>query len=181
MRSPFAEDYFEWICNLIEDRRHLKYRKLLNLLFDTDFEYLMEMDANRYEDGIDLRYKFGYENYIPDAQVTVLLDNKPCSILEMMVALAVRCENDIMSNTDIGNRTPEWFWKMIGSLGLGRMIDSNFDEAYCKAVLKRFIERRYNANGAGGLFTIPNIEKNMTEVEIWYQAMWYLDSIGTDI
>lgn len=47
------------------------------------------------------------------------LDNRPCSVLEMIIALAIRLEEHIMDDPDIGNRTGQWFWDMIVSLGLG--------------------------------------------------------------
>lgn len=35
--------------------------KLLRHLHNIDFQYMLPMDGNRAEDGIDLRYRFGYE------------------------------------------------------------------------------------------------------------------------
>lgn len=57
-------EYFEWMCQLVYDERYtrrLSYQKLLNHLHNIDFQYSLPMDGNRAEDGIDLRYRFGYE------------------------------------------------------------------------------------------------------------------------
>ena len=43
--------------------------------------------------------------------ISAYLDNKTCSVLEMMIALAIRCEEHIMDDPDVGNRTGQWFWK----------------------------------------------------------------------
>ena len=39
-----------------------------------------------------------------------------CSVLEMMVALAICCEETYMDNPNIGNRTGQWFWNMVKNI-----------------------------------------------------------------
>lgn len=95
------------------------------------------------------------------------LDNRPCSVLEMLIALAFRCEEHIMTDPDIGNRMGQWFWNMIVSLGLGSMSDSRFDAAYTDDVISRFMNRKYKRNGEGGLFTVERCKYDMRTVEIW--------------
>ena len=82
-----------------------------------------------------------------------------------------------MDNPRKGNRTKQWFWGMINSLGLGGMDDSNFDKDYVAKVVNVFLERRYEPNGRGGLFTIRNCKDDLRDVEIWCQLCWYLDTI----
>ena len=55
---------------------------------------------------------------------------RPCSVLEMMIALSMRCEEQIMDDPDIGNRTGQWFWDMIDNLGLGEHERLKFDGRY---------------------------------------------------
>jgi hypothetical protein len=179
-RQNLNKEYFDWMYNLVCGEKRFKkvsYRKLLSYLNKVDFNYIYEMDGNRAEDGMDLRYRFGYENDIPDYEITAHLDDRPCSILEMMVALSVRCEENIMDNPDIGDRTGKWFWGMIESLGLYSMDDSCFDRSKADKIIHCFLSRDYKMNGEGGLFTIPNYRGDLRYVEIWYQAMWYLDTV----
>ena len=91
-----------------------------------------------------------------------------------MVALALRCEETIMDDPTLGNRTGQWFWGMITSLGLGSMSDDKYDKAYVNAIISRFLSRDYEPNGKGGLFTVKNCEQDMRDIEIWHQ---YLNSI----
>lgn len=168
-------EYFDWMYNLVFDKKYFKgesYRKLLRHLDDTEFIYILRMDANRAIDGTELRYRFAYENqYLDTTMIAEYLDYRPCSVLEMMVALVLRCEEETMSNSDIGNRTGQWFWDMIVNLGLGSMDDIDYDPLYTDNVLDRFLHREYEPNGDGGLFTVENCRIDLRTVEIWYQ-MW---------
>ena len=112
-----------------------------------------------------------------DAMIAAYLDDSPCSVLEMMTALAVRCEEHIMTDPDVGNRTGQWFWQMITNLGLGDMTDSKFDRKYVDLVIQRFLDRTYEPDGKGGLFTIEHCPYDLRTVEIWYQLCWYLDKL----
>ena len=98
----------------------------------------------------------------------------PCSMLEMMVALAVRIEEHIMEDSSAGNRVGQWFWNMVVSLGLAAMDDGRFHEDRADYILDRFERRDYEYNGAGGLFTVNHPTEDMRRLDIWYQLMHYL-------
>lgn len=177
IRDKIEQAYFEWMCDLVCDRRYtnqITYEKLLRFLHDTEFVYFIPKDENRAEDGIDLRYRFAIHHDYED--IDYCLDG-PCSVLEMMVALAIRCEESIMDDPGRGDRTGQWFWGMVSNLGLGSMIDSRFDRQYVEEVVDRFLNRDYEPNGKGGLFTVRHCNRDLRTVEIWYQLCWYLDNI----
>lgn len=166
--------YFDWLCQLV----HVEgYSMLMHLLYSIDFYALIDMDENRATDGIDLRYRFGRENDIPDSVTASLLDTHPCSVLEMMVALADRCETHIMGNPEIGDRCGQWFREMLWSLGLESETDGYFDEEYCLKTIVSFLERDYRKDGKGSLFFNRGTIRDMTKIEIWYQMMEYLNRI----
>ena len=173
--------YFEWMYQLVCDdlpySKKQSYRKLLFRLHDIEFDYSIPMDGNRAEDGINLRYRFGDEQSIHQAMIASYLDDKPCSVLEMLIALAIRCEEHIMDDPDVGNRTGQWFGGMIDNLGLGSMYDENFDRDYVDEKIGIFLNRDYERNGKGGLFTVKHCKYDLRTVEIWYQMCWYLDYI----
>lgn len=169
--------YFKWLCDFVctdEYPRKESHKKLLHHLHRSDFTYLHPMDANRAEDGISLRYRFGREKSYDDATIAGCLDNRDCSILEMMVALAVICENRIMADPQHGDRTGKWFWGMIDNLGLGRMSNSNYDPDFVDCVVECFLERKYSRDGEGGLFTVTSNQRDQRRVDIWYQMLGYL-------
>lgn len=168
IRDRRSNDYFNWLYDTVCEKRQVpgySHYKLLTHLHNTEFRYLMTKDRNRSEDGIELRSRYGID------------DDSPCSVLEMMVALAIRCETDIMDDPEIGDRAAQWFWGMIVNLGLGSMHDSRYDEEYVDEVLERFLDRDYEPDGTGGLFRINRCERDLRNVEIWIQMLWYLDSI----
>lgn len=179
-QSELNNRYFEWMYQLVCDERYLKkigYRKLLMYLHHIDFTYTMPMDGNRAEDGIDLRYRFGAENAYEDSMIASFIDTRPCSVLEMLIALSIRCEEHIMDDPDIGNRIGQWFWGMIVNLNLGSMTDEKFDESYIDRAISIFLNRQYKRNGEGGLFTVEHCKRDLRSVEIWYQMCWYLDEV----
>ena len=171
-KASLKKQYFEWMCGLICDKKyigHASYNKLLRYLNNKKFTYMLPMDENRLVDGLNLRFRFADES-------ACHIDGE-CSILEMMVALSLRCEEHIMADDEIGDRTGRWFWEMIDNLGLESMYDDNFDKVYADKIIFRFLNREYEPNGDGSLFTINNRNVDLRKVEIWYQMCWYLDTI----
>lgn len=172
--------YFRWLCDIITDgdeEQFRTYEGLLTYLFSCDFHYIAPLDDNRYADGIDLRYRFGVERRIDHRIIAQELDRFSCTVLEMMVALACRIEQQVMSDDDYGDRTSKWFWGMIDNLGLIKIRNpdiSDEDIDYMIDTVERFLLRRYEPNGEGGLFTVKNTKFDLRTVDIWYQAMLYL-------
>ena len=173
-----SDEYLEWLIDIVCRGRFSKeitYRKLLCKLYDIPFRYFIGRDSNRAEDGLDLRYRFSYVNRYEDRARWI--DDRPCSVLEMMIALAIRCEESIMDDPQLGDRTGQWFWGMITNIGLGSMTDDRFDSEYVEEKIDCFLNREYEPNGKGGLFTVKNRDCDMRKVEIWYQLCYFLDTI----
>lgn len=179
-KNEINRAYFAWMCDLVHDdiaAEHGEYTRLMQVLHEIDFMYLIPMDGDRAADGCDLRYRYAYENGVDGRIVAGYLDTRPCSVLEMMVALANRCEESIMDDPDIGDRTGHWFWVMIDTLGLFGMTDDNFDESFVRRTVRRFLDRQYDRDGSGGLFQVPDTHEDMRQVTIWYQMCYYLNTI----
>lgn len=176
-KETIKQEYFDWMYDLMCENvasDQISYRKLFNFLHTAEFRYSIPKDENRAHDGINFRYHFNVSEY-PDCDILGMLKG-PCSVLEMMVALATRCEN-IMDDEHYGDRTRQWFWGMIKSLGLSDMTDDRFDHRKTFETIERFLDREYEPNGKGGLFTIKLTDKDLRKVEIWYQMCWYLNTI----
>lgn len=182
IQGNIKDSYFQWLCNLVCKERFSKvisYKKLLILLHDTRFTCRIRRDSNRANDGFGLRWRFTCKFNDAEVHYEKLLSELTglCSVLEMMVALALRMEENIMDDPSVGNRTQQWFWGMITNMGLGSMTDDRFDENRVKGVIDSFLRRRYEPDGRGGLFTVKDCECDLREVEIWQQMCWYINTM----
>lgn len=171
--------YFDWLAKLAipDDREREDYELLLDALNNSIFRFTIPLDENRQIDGLQLRYRFSQEMNIPYHIVEQTLDTHECSMLEMMVGLALRGEEHIMEDADIGNQLGVWFNEMITSLKLNNMNNINFDPSWVEFRIDSLLNHTYEPNGSGGLFTIKNPRQDMRTVEIWYQMCWYLDAV----
>lgn len=176
--NRICDDYFAWLYDMVCSGLDETYVDLLRYLHSVTFEPIVLMDTNRSDDGLALRYnQYGVEKRIPNDILVEAFRGKPCSMLEMMIALAQRCDNTIMYDHDLGDRTAVWFWNMVDNLGLSDMYDPNFDALKAGHIMYIFMNRRYKKDGTGGLFKIHDDTKDMREIEIWYQMCFYLDEI----
>lgn len=181
IRADINAEYFSWLYDTVCGNlypNNISFRKLLRFLHEKEFIFMIPNDENMAEYGVGLRYRFASDNlpqYVAE-EINNIIDG-PCSVLEMMVALAIHCEENIMDNPDYGDRTKQWFWKMITNLGLGAMTDGRFDRYFVDGIIERFLHRDYEPDGRGGLFRIRNCEYDLRRAEIWHQLCWYLDSI----
>ena len=176
IKNELENEYFEWLVNKVchdNFAEGVSFRKLLSHLHKREFTWLIRDDKNRADDGISLRRRFFLESGLDDN--SEYLDG-PCSVLEMMLALAIRCE-DIMEDPKIGDRTSHWFWRMIINMELGGMYDSRYNRYEVDKAVDILLNRDYQPNGIGGLFHVRNHVEDMRKVEIWYQMCWYLDEL----
>jgi hypothetical protein len=182
IRDDVINEYFDWLYDIVcknkLSNRHA-YKKIFAHLHDSEFTPLLQGDFDRADDGVRLRHRFIFERgYGRDAERYLDPGHYgPCSVLEMMIALAIRCEKTIMDDPEIGDRTGQWFWEMMVSLGIGSMIDSRYDRATADSIITKFNNREYSRDGRGGLFRIRNCDSDLRTVDIWHQLCWYLNTI----
>ncbi len=166
------EEYFLWLCGLVDaEDPDAGYLGIMNHLYDTEFSdrtaKLIPNDDNRIEDGLYLREDFYRENPYCDEI------DRPCSVLEMMIALANRIEEQFGYEDSIF-----WFWEMMRNLDLERFDDTLYYSSDGRDrvdnILSDFLDRKYSKDGFGGLFPIYNSPNDQRKVEIWTQMNNYL-------
>ena len=171
--------YIEWISELIFpiDSYRQKYSKLIEGLHSIGFTSVFPMDMNRIMDGVDLRYRFGYETRVPIELIDEFLYKNQCTVLEVMVALCLRCEENIMYDDQYGDRTSVWFKQMMISMHIDTLTDDKYDKYLLFDRVQIMMSHRYSEDGEGGLFTVKNCTQDMRDLELWKQMCLYLNSI----
>lgn len=172
--KKIKEEYFTWLYDRVcKEVSHdtITFVKLFECLHSTTFNWLIPNDVNRAKDGETLRYRYAME--CDDISIRDILAG-PCSVLEMMVALAIRIEESMMDDPRYGDRTGQWFWTMLANIGISHMADGVFDEEYVRERIIMFLDRCYEPNGKGGLFYIKNCDEDLRYHEIWTQLCWYV-------
>lgn len=173
-------DYFTWIYETMCEGLDESFYKLFDFLYNCQFTWSIPEDASRAVDGKNFRYQFGYLYEIPRSVIDETFGDAPASVLEVLAALAYRCENSIMTNTKLGDRTAQWFWSMLASIGVSRETDDDFDALRVQHKIHIFLNRTYKPNGKGGAFTIHDKSKDMRRVDLWYQMCYYLNELDGD-
>lgn len=174
--DDIEKEYFDWLYDYVckgRANQHVSYEKVFRYLHEVEFTFSISNDVNRAVDGTDLRYRFALQK--GEERIEEMLRG-PCSVLEMMVALAIRCEESIMDDTRYGDRTGQWFWIMMRNLCIDGMTDDIFDIEYVEYCINSFLNREYEPDGYGGLFYIKNCREDLRDVEIWTQLCWFLEN-----
>lgn len=168
--TRFVEtEYLVYLCDIID--AGIEYRRLMDELFRTPFRYSVILDRNRIEDAMQLRFDFSQDR---DCNILGHLDGV-VSVLEVLVALAKRCEDTIMYDEELGDRTSEWFWVMMRNLGLATMLNENFDKEKVDKIVDIFLDRKYSKHGKGGPFYVKNTKEDLAKVDIWMQMRYWIN------
>ena len=160
--------YYEWLLQLVGGDK--EYSKLLFALHSEAFLTVsIGNDWNRTMDGLALRERFcdgeGYE--FDKSQFS-----NNCSLLEMIIGLAYRCEFVMSDQIDYG--MSNWFWRMLENAKLTDFEDEKYDDNEVCATMHLIIFRKYAKNGKGGLFPLKDEKRDWRTIELWLQMNQYL-------
>lgn len=178
VETNIEEVYLEWLYNFISkngtDGMCSRYFNLMRILHERDFYWTVYNDDNRAADGKGLRAIFTTETGMIETDFVF----GPCSVLEMMIALSRRMEDDLLYDYRQGDRANLWFFQMINHLNLKDCTDENWsDECIEKAhhAIDILLERSYQNDGKnGGLFPLRYPKRDQRHIEIWFQMQDYV-------
>lgn len=149
-------DYYYWLLSLVDDGEH---NILIRYLYTCPYRWQFTLDENRAAGGLNLRTRYANENGIDLQDV----GTGPCSILEMLIALAER----MMELLDYDIYT--WFWRLIQNLNLYVFDNSHFDEKLVNYILNQWLDREYDASGNGSLFPLIRYSGDCRNLDTWGQ------------
>ena len=190
------DSYFNYLMSLIssdEVNAAQEYYNLCLLFFETPFTVLNPMDENRSCDGADLRERWLDNIGVKDERIKLEYANDialmPVSFLEVLVALSVRVDKDILAMPDKPFMASEFFWDMVNNLvkygtfgnKYHKASDILTDEQWCvfvednmKAAIKKVLTRTYHEDGKGGLFPMNKPKTNQRKMDMWANCMQYV-------
>lgn len=177
--------YLPWLLKFVADERLMeRYQILFHELYSTPFNHrgMKEHDFDRSMDGKNLRWRFERTHERDISHISAVefmeFEDRQCSMLEMLIALALRIEEGMTADTRQGDRTGQWFWEMLTNLGIGYMSDIRFDKSTYKTCIDRFHSYSYTSEGKGCLFRAPDKTINdMKNLDIWYQMCAHVNEV----
>lgn len=162
MGDLWLDRYLPWI--LEEELRMDSYDidiGMMRRLHSIEFVWTIDKDRRRAADGLALRKRYpAYDD------MSRSLKMSPCSVLEMLAALAIRIDKEWIGNAR-ENRAYIPFEDMIANL---RLTPRNF-----YGNINDWMLRRFQANGKGSIFPLRRPDCDQREVEIWSQMVRYID------
>lgn len=177
--SFIYEQYKKYLLEKVNYYNVPIFDNIMEQLLHTKYEPYYDLDDNRGVDGLTTRDIF-YETFPPDARTLLfdelIMDIGPsCTVLEMMVTLAIRCETDVAGDPSGEDRTAHWFDVMLESMGLTQYTGDSYNADSVARIIWKMQNHDYLPNGEGGLFKIPDgTGFDMTKLEIWSQMNAYI-------
>lgn len=173
-KASMEKKYFNFLLDIVGNPE--QYSLLLVHLHNIEFYSLVPNDDNRGIDGGKLREIFcDSERSYMDLS---LCPGGPCSVLEMLIGLSHRMSSALEGNPR-SLTVSECFWALINNLGLFFCDNHEYYAPWdgnqaIDEIISRFLERKYERDGRGGLFPLNFTKKDQRKVEIWYQMSEYL-------
>ena len=175
--SATIDNYIWYLYNLVQNGGE-NHRKLCMELFKNRFfitRSAPKRDIDREKNGLELRKEWYCNNITFE-------DSLPCTVLEMIIGISKRMSEQLMDE-DGEDKTAQYFWEIIGNLGLDCWDDDSFgwDTGLAQKKIAKTCEilckRQYNSDGTGGgMFPMPGVLGiNQKKMEIWYQMQEYIN------
>lgn len=161
------DEYKKWLLDLVDISNKRVYSKLFDFLHNREFEYCINRDLNRVDDGMDLRIDF-----MRDKGVDIIDKGDP-TILEVLIGLAIRVDTEYIGDPAKPN-PGAFFWEMCCNLGLDQFTNRNFDWEHIDIIIDAWMSREFDYDGEGSIFPLKNPKRDQREIEIWSQLQEYL-------
>lgn len=150
------------------------YSKLLDTLFRIPFRSYIYMDNNRMEDASDMRFDYISELF-NSKEDTSIIEDRYISVLEVLIALAIRMEKDILCDPMSENdHSSDHFWVFLRNLGVENDTNDDYFEENVRKKCEIWMTREYDFNGNGSIFPLKGNKNDARKMEIWTQMNIYI-------
>ena len=182
VEKEVSNAYFSYLLERIGfETLYSTYSSTINYLFSREFYSIIRNDENREADGRFLRTTF--ENFGDFNDYSALYCG-PASVLEVMIGMAVRMDEDWLRGCDFDpNFAAKCFWEMFCNLGLDKFTNEylmfpgyygGFGEL--EIVVDKFLERDFDKNGSNGSpFPLKSCRFNARKEEFWVLMSEYVN------
>lgn len=158
---------------------------LLFTLYNKDYYYDLNipLDGCRGEDGLDIRRS--YLEHYGDGFEAIELELRTCSVLEWLLGMAIRCEEQIMRDDEEGNRTSLWFWSMLDNMDISSFTDDIWNvqsRVVVNSIVDDILLRNFPSDGSGSPFPLRESCEDITKCD-WWRALnlWLHENFGDDL
>lgn len=174
-------EYLCWLMNRIglEAEGNDGYLRFCEILQDTEFLPILEMDENRSAECMELRSDFA-KDY--DDPVCDLLDDiygANGTMMEIMIVLSEKMNYE-MTDSQFEASPRKWFLELIGNCGLDNYctnedFEKEENEELVRDILHTVIFRLTGWDGEGGLFPLMYAQTDQRRLELITQMNNYLE------
>lgn len=177
MEELLRKEYEDYLWTLVDgnSETYKNYRHLFDILCHYRFVSKIHKDENRENDGYLLRNRFAAEKNYSVIEVLQLL-TYDCTVCELLIALASRINSELISKPVDDDRTADWFWRMVRNLGLMRFKgELTGDQVIIiQTIIDIWMGRSFDFNGVGSPFPLNHPASDQRNIELWFQANYYI-------
>lgn len=190
--EEYRDQYLKWLLNLAGLERSDGIL-LFSFLLDMTYYWQNDYDQARAGDGRYLRYYYVDKDGIQEAIdnfghpyadiVDEFVRSWPVSVIEVLLAMAIRLDKEYEYCASEGDRASLWFWIMCENLGLDLYLVSNADFNINDAKMKviKWMDGDYDKNGKGSPMALPDgleCDKDYREMSFWEQVTYWCRYAG---
>lgn len=88
------------------------------------------------------------------------------TVLEILVVLAIRIDDEFLYTNERGNNPADWFWVMLECMGLTQYSDEVFDASDVELIIYNFMDNNYLPDGTGSVGHVP-AHLDARDMDLW--------------
>lgn len=129
-------NYLIHITDKFIDDETCIYKSLIKKLLNIEYRHNI-INKDRYDDVIEYRKNYLIDNNISNEYI---LNKYRVSVLEVLIVLSIRIEDEIMCSEKYGDRSCQWFWAMLQYTGLVAFYDDDYNDEKVEDIVYNWMD-----------------------------------------